>query len=214
MKATYLTHMGDDLMVANAARTSLGKHHTEFTEADAKLIRYLARHHHNNPFFHPQIQLHIKAPIFVVRQWRTHQVGFARSEVSRRYVDSEPEFYMPEVWRERAEGVKQGSGGAISPLSNEMARSIALTIMEKSAATYTGLLSIGVAPEQARMVLPESLYTEWVETGSLYAYAHLCALRLAQDAQDETRQLAQQVAAIIEPLYPESWSALLENKEV
>ena len=209
MKATYLTHMGDDLMVANAARTSLGKHHTEFTEADAKLIRYLARHKHNNPFFHPQIQLHIKAPIFVVRQWRTHQVGFARSEVSRRYVDSEPEFYMPEVWRERAEGVKQGSKDA--GVENQGAAEIAAAwVSIEAKQNYQNLLALGVAPEQARMVLPQSMYTEWVETGSLYAYAHLCGLRLAADAQDETRQLAQQVAAIIEPLFPESWAALME----
>lgn len=213
MKASYLTHMGDDLMVANAARTSLGKHHTEFTEVDAKLIRYLARHKHNNPFFHPQIQLHIKAPIFVVRQWRTHQVGFARSEVSRRYVDSAPEFYMPEVWRQRAEGVKQGSKDT-GIERQQYTNSHVEVLTERASIVYQQMLADGVAPEQARMVLPQSMYTEWVETGSLYAYAHLCGLRLAPDAQDETRQLAQQVATIIEPLFPESWAALMENKEV
>lgn len=209
MKATYLDHMGSDLMVANAARTSLGKWHDEFSFGDAKLIKRLANDKHNNPFFHPHIQLHIAAPIFVVRQWRTHQVGFARSEISRRYVDSEPEFYMPEVWRERDPGVKQGSKATGVEQQGPAAIAAAWVNIEAKR-SYQTLLGLGVAPEQARMVLPQNMYTEWVETGSLYAYAHLCGLRLAADAQDETRQLAQQVAAIIEPLFPAAWPALLE----
>lgn len=220
MKATYLDHMGSDLMVANAARTSLGKWHDEFNQSDAKLIRYLANHKHNSPFYHPKVQLHFEAPLFVAWQWYRYRIGIRRmdelgadefdwSQVSRRYVDSEPTFYMPEVWRERAEGVKQGSKATGIANQDDANKEVAIAYLRCEMA-YEHLLKVGVAPEQARMVLPMGSMTEWVETGSLFAYAHAVKERLGPTVQDETRQLAQQVAAIIEPLFPAAWPALLE----
>ena len=206
-KVEVLEVMGSDLTVINAARVSLGKHHTEFDESDEKLIKYLAAHRHWTPFGHPQIQLRIKMPIFVAREWYRHTVGLIRNELSRRYVDTLPEFYMPQVWRTRPDkGIKQGSGGK-HPQSDRWAHIIA-DITQEVSSIYIQMLDEGIAPEMARMVLPQSMYTEFYETGSLAAYARICGLRIAPDAQQETRRYAEAVSELIAPYFEHSWAAL------
>lgn len=219
MKATYIDHMGTDLSVVNAARVSFGKKSDwdwevdkeEFPdyaggllaplkEKDVKLINYLAKHDHWTPFGHTAITLHIKAPLFVARQLGKHQVGFVWNEISRRYVDDEPEFYVPEVWRGRSEDKKQGSDGVVSNIGINWDFSLII---------YSELLDRGVAPEQARMVLPQSTYTEWYWTGNLYGYASMYKKRISPDTQWETQQIAKQIGEIIEPLFPVSWKALV-----
>jgi len=207
MKVDYISHMGDDLMVVNAARVSFNKNKKEFEEADSKLLKYLAKNGHWTPFSHPQITLRIKAPIFVARQLFKHKVGMTENEVSRRYVDDEPEFFVPKVWRGRpTDGVKQGSSDVV--ISDKM-RGYEV-FLEYALHHYTTLIREGVAPEQARMVLPQSMYTEWYWTGSLASYARICLLRLDSHAQSETRDVATMIDDIIKPLFPVSWEALLE----
>ena len=213
MKAELLTVMGDDLMVVNAARVSMAKHHDVFDdESDAKLIRYLARNGHWTPFAQPQIQFRIEAPIFVARQWFRHNVGTVRNEVSRRYVDDDPIFYIPNEWRSRPEGsIKQGSG---DPLRGENRRKadVAFRLAHTQAReSYWELLTLGVAPEQARMVLPQTMLTTWIETGSLAYWSRLCNLRLDSHAQKETGELAMQVASHMAKAFPVSWAALTET---
>jgi len=213
-----LTHMGDDLMVVNAARVSMAKESAwaysdelglelELAGRDKKLIKYLATHNHWTPFSHPQVQLRIKMPIFVARQWFKHMIGFTRNEVSRRYVDDTPEFFVPKEWRCRAENVKQGSSDEIHPVSHIMSKDFAL-LVKGSLDLYEELLASNVAPEQARMVLPQSMYTEFIETGSLAAYARLAGLRLDSHAQKEIRDYASAVDSILSNLFPVSWEAL------
>lgn len=209
MEVTYVNHMGDDLMVVNAARVSFFKESKEFGEADGKLIKYLASHGHWTPFAHPQITLRIKAPIFVRTQLFKHKVGFTENEVSRRYVDDEPEFYNPRgAWRGRpTEGAKQGSSDVIETKWSGLMYDNAV---RQCLDTYNEMLKEGVAPEQARMVLPQSMYTEWYWTGSLAAYARVAKLRLDPHAQGETRDVAKKISDIIKPLFPVSWSALVD----
>jgi len=208
MHAEYVDHMGTDLTVVNAARVSFDKHSTELTDGDAKLINYLARHKHWTPFGHPMITLRLKAPVFVRTQLFKHKVGFTENEVSRRYVDSEPEFYMPAVWRGRPKnGMKQGSDDQEILIAEDRAKEVYDFCLNH----YHGMLADGVAPEQARMVLPQSMYTEWYWTGSLAAYARMCGLRLDPHAQAETREIAQMCADIIQPLFPVSWEALMKE---
>lgn len=211
MKVTYINHMGDDLSVVNSARVSFGKksdymprvHMGEpkvLQHKDVKLIKYLAKHNHKSPFNHAFATFHVKAPIFVARQLQKHEY-MPWNEVSRRYVDSEPEFYEPVVWRGRSEDKKQGSYGIVD-LKTKPTHQYALQ-------TYHNLLADGVAPEQARMVLPQSMYTEWYWSGSLYAFAKMCSLRLESDAQLETQVIARQISLEMEPLFPVSWRALV-----
>jgi len=206
IEATYIDHMGNDLSVVNAARVSFGKKHTKFIDADSNLIRYLAEHKHMSPFGHCFASFHIKAPIFVARQLVKHK--FLRwNEISRRYVDSDPEFYLPDEWRGRSEDKKQGSDGVIYPLSvseNEFVNYTALRV-------YKELLEEGVAPEQARMVLPQSTMTEWYWSGSLDAFADMCNLRCKNDTQYETRVVANKISKKLLDLFPVSWEALKEN---
>lgn len=208
-----LDTFGSDLTVVNAARVSFNKESTEFSEKDAKLVTYLAKHNHVTPFFHPQIQMRIKMPIFVAREWFRHQIGFARNEVSRRYVDYEPEFYIPEICRERDPKLKQGSKDE-SVRDNALCVSAMKEITEKACFMYTALMKEGVCPEQARMVLPQSMYTEFIETGSLAAYARLCNLRLDLSAQKEIREYAEAVVKLLEPKFPVSWKALIHDEGV
>ena len=219
MTATLLAVFGDDLMVVNAARVSFSKVSDlgadgTLAERDVRLIRYLARHRHWTPFAHPQAQFRIKAPLFVARQWFKHQIGFARNEVSRRYVDDPPEFWVPgpDGWRGRAENVKQGSGDVLPPAACGFAGQAVWRLHAQARGTYEQLLQAGVCPEQARVVLPQSTYTEWIETASLYAYARLLRLRLDPHAQAETRELAGQVEAALRPHFPVSLAALLEDE--
>jgi thymidylate synthase (FAD) len=200
--------MGSDITVVNAARVSFAKQsmYTDeglLNDADAKLIKYLAAHKHWTPFSQPQIQLRVKIPIFVARQWYKHQVGFTRNEESRRYISAEPECYVPREWRKAAENVKQGSSEEVVENLPDIYGYTAML-----SELYGELLTRGVCPEQARMVLPQSMYTEFVETGSLAAYARLYSLRSSKEAQKEVRLYAEAIGKIISPLFPVSWEAL------
>ena len=206
-KVELLETFGNDLTVVNAARVSLGKHVDEFTEKDGKLIKYLADHEHTSPFFHPQLRFRLKMPIFVAREWFRHTVGFARNEVSRRYVDDEPECWVPEVLRARDANKKQGSKD--EPIANNEAVLKHVQSHTNGALEfYRFLLTEGVAPEVARGVLPQSMYTEFIETASLAAYARLCSLRLDPHAQKEIRDYAAAVSEIMAAKFPVSWKAL------
>jgi len=212
IEVTYIDHMGSDLSVVNAARVSFNKksdwlprvHNGEkkvLSQKDIKLIRYLANHKHTSPFGHAFASFHVKAPLFVARQLVKHK--FLRwNEISRRYVDSEPEFYIPDVWRGRADNVKQGSDGTVEfedHYEEEM-------FLDKS--YYDYLLDCGVCPEQARMVLPQSMMTEWYWSGSLDAFADMCRLRGMPDTQQESREVAAYISDKMMTLFPVSWTAL------
>jgi len=207
IEATYIDHMGSDLSVVNAARVSFGKSHAEFDPVrDTKLINYLAKHKHISPFGHAFASFHVKAPIFVARQLVKHK--FLRwNEISRRYVDDEPEFYVPEVWRGKAENIKQGSAGVVSTQSDP--NFVNYTALR----TYNEMLAEGVAPEMARMVLPQSTMTEWYWSGSLDALADMCRLRCKEDTQYESRLVADQISEKMQELFPVSWSALMGETE-
>jgi thymidylate synthase (FAD) len=209
-RAELLETFGNDLTVVNAARVSLGKHVTEFTDRDAKLIKYLADHDHVSPFFHPQARFRLRMPIWMAREWFRHTIGFARNEVSRRYVDDPPTFFLPEVLRTRASNKKQGSNDDVHP--NNDVLMLLMKKETKSAVTmYQALLDQGVAPEQARMVLPQSMMTEFIETGSLAAYARLYHLRTSPDAQKEIQELAEMVGRELATAFPVSWKTLTEH---
>ena len=198
--------MGTDLSVVNAARVSYAKTKDTFDISDEKLIKYLAEHNHWSPFAHASLQFRIKAPIFVARQLVKHQVGLAWNEVSRRYVDFPPELYKPEAWRGRPNNSKQGSDGEIE-LGRTIEHNIATT-MESCLILYNSLLQKGVAPEQARMVLPQSMMTEWYWSGTLYAFSRVCNLRCKPDTQKETRDVADQIHSICDEKFPYSWKYL------
>lgn len=206
----YRDHMGSDLSVVNAARVSFHKEHEEFDyKTDRGLIKYLATHNHWSPFAHCSVTFRVKAPIFVARQLVKHTVGFSWNEVSRRYVDEEPEFYIPEVWRKKADNVKQGS----SDEAVDISRGFAETMASNSLADYRALLLEGVCPEQARMVLPQNTQTEWIWTGTLYAWARMCQLRLDSHTQKETRVVAQKISETMASLYPTSWEFLMNHEK-
>ena len=207
-RVELLETFGSDLTVVNAARVSLGKEVSEFTDKDARLIKYLADHNHVSPFFHPQARFRLKMPIWMAREWFRHTVGFARNEVSRRYVDSEPTFHVPAAIRMRAPSKKQGSTADAHPHSDEI-RDVLRASCEDALATYTTLLAEGVPPEQARMILPQNMMTEFIETGSLAAYARLVNLRKTEDAQAEIREVADDVASLLHVAFPHSWGVLL-----
>ena len=224
INVTYIDHMGSDLSVVNAARVSFGKKsHCEekrwvemgdwcgdmpvVNERDTKLIRYLAKHKHLSPFGHAFASFHVKAPIFVARQLVKHK--FLRwNEISRRYVDGEPEFYVPDQWRGRSEDKKQGSEGTV-----ELSTGLVKAMCKATLRDYEYLLSYGVAPEQARMVLPQSAMTEWYWSGSLDAFAAMCKLRCASDTQYESRIVADQISEKMSELFPVSWAALMEGEK-
>lgn len=208
-QVTYLDHMGSDLSVVNAARVSFDKVSESMTAGDEKLISYLAKHNHWSPFAHASVSFRVKAPIFVARQLVKHMVGFSWNEVSRRYVDNDPEFYAPASWREAAENVKQGSGGDIE--NNELIERLFEQNTDECHQTYYTLLQHGVCPEQARMVLPQNMMTEWIWSGSLYAFARMCQLRLDSHTQVETREIAQMVNTYMAKLFPISWKVLLND---
>jgi len=207
-----LDTFGDDLTVVNAARVSFAKESTTLEPKDEKLIKYLADHHHITPFFHPQLRFRLKMPIYVAREWFRHTIGFARNEVSRRYVDEKPECYLPppESLRERDANKKQGSKP--TPIENAAGvHQILNAFQQQAIATYEYLLEQKVAPEVARGVLPQSMYTEFIETGSLSAYARLCALRLDPHAQVEIQVYAAALSKLIEERFPVSWRALVHE---
>lgn len=204
-----MDHFGDDLTVVNAARVSFDKESTELTEGDSKLINYLAKHDHISPFFHPQIRLRIKMPIFVLREYFRHNIGLSRNEVSRRYVDFTPECWVPhpEEIRERDLKAKQGSKPSAVQNADD-AWQLMDNQVKSSIKTYEELLHMGVAPEVARTILPQSMYSLVYETGSLSAYARICNLRLDPTAQKEIRDYATAIHSIMKDLFPVSWDAL------
>ena len=207
MEVELIDGMGSDLSVVNAARVSFAKRKEELTDNDEGLIKYLATHNHWSPFAHASMQFRIKAPVFVARQLVKHQVGLVWNEVSRRYVDDDPEFYQPEEWRGRAEDKKQGSlDVAVSNNTNLKAYYAQYT--KQCFETYRAILGDGVAPEQARMVLPQSMMTEWYWSGTLYAFARVCALRCAKDTQLETQKIANFIAEFANESFPISWKYL------
>lgn len=221
MKAELIDSMGTDLTVVNAARVSFDKESDwldlGFAEGtsghslpskDVGLIKYLANHNHWTPFSHVMIQMRETVPIFVARQRFKHMVGFTYNEVSRRYVDNEPEFYIPDVWRKASENKKQGSGDT-HPDSDRYYNKY-LDLIDHVSKLYNEMISEGVAPEQARMVLPQSMYTSYYVTGSLAAWARAYKLRIDPHAQKEIQDLAKQWDNIISNI-PElrySWNAL------
>ena len=226
---TCIGHYGSDLLVTNAARVSFNKRKDAFDAgghagSDERLVKYLAREGHFTPFCHPHLTLHVKAPVFVARQLVKHQIGGTWSEVSRRYVDSEPEFYFPEVWRGRPVNAKQGSTGVVDEITLDHMTCItgmdgtypisdyADLTASYALALYKDMLTSGVAPEQARMILPQNMHTEWIWTGSLMFFTRVCRERLAPGAQQETREVAEQIAEIVAPLFPVSWAALMDKE--
>jgi len=224
---TYVDHMGTDLSVVNAARVSFGKKSEALgtsgvegqpmtpilNDPDKKLINYLAKHKHMSPFGHAFVTFHVKAPIFVARQLVKHK--FLRwNEISRRYVDSEPEFYEPDEWRGKADDKKQGSS------DKKITHVGSLTVPIRSGAhngrcieLYRDMIFAGIAPEQARMILPQSTMTEWYWSGSLDAFADMCNLRLKTDTQYETQLVAQQIDQIMLGIFPVSWEQLVYGDE-
>lgn len=224
-------HMGTDLTVCNAARVSFNKESEwgldfdaiarlkscpynkddvrVLKEKDEKLIRYLAKHNHWTPFAHPQITLRVKAPISIRTQFFKHKQGFVENEISRRYVSYEPEFYSP-TWRGKpTDGAKQGSEDFITEETRtNLYDAIYRESYEKALHVYNTLIEKGIAPEQARFVLPQGMYTEWYWTGSLAAYARFYKQRKDDHAQWEIREYASAVGKIIEPYFPVSWKHL------
>jgi thymidylate synthase (FAD) len=213
MRVEYLDRLGTDLSIVNAARVSMDKQHAEFDpDSDTRLLQYLAREGHISPFFHAQLSLRVTAPIFVARQLLRSTVGLAINEVSRRYVDKDPEFYVPAEWRSRAENVKQGSGDSLSRTDVRRANAIYHDALNSAEDAYADLLANGVCPEQARMILPQSMMTTWIWTGSLAAFSRVCTLRLDSHAQAETREIAVQIADICAEYFPSAWAALMSTK--
>ena len=219
IQVTYKGSMGNDLTVVNAARVSFGKESEwDYEESDAysfkqhmkdkdkKLIKYLAKHKHISPFGHCFASFHVKAPVFVARQLVKHK--FLRwNEISRRYVDHEPEFYQPTEWRGRSVDKKQGSEGVVDVLEESYT-----SRQERAIAYYMRLVNVvGVCPEQARMVLPQSMMTEWYWSGSLDAFADMCNLRCKSDTQYETQLVAWDIYFEMKDLFPVSWMALTEE---
>lgn len=219
-QVTLIGHMGNDISVVNAARVSFDKQsdwefnwdtdEAELNAADTKLIGYLAKHNHWSPFSHAFVSFRVKCPLFVARQLGKHQVGLSWNEVSRRYVDSEPEFYMPEVWRKKADNVKQGSSAEAVEVNNDHYFHPAEPI-RTALHTYQGLIEQGVCAEQARMILPQNTMTEFIWSGSLFAFARVCNLRLDSHTQRETQEVAQMIYAHLQTLFPVSTAALVSN---
>ena len=208
--------MGSDISVVNAARVSFGKRVSEISDRDIRLINFLAKHKHWTPFSHVVVTLHIRMPIVIARQWYRHTVGFTRNEMSRRYVKTTPTFYMPKFWREADENVKQGSK-SIPVEKNYEVNDIVLNFYQQARNLYEKLINeYKVCPEQARFILPQSLYTEFYETASLYAYARLYGLRANEDesnhAQKEIEMYAKAVGEILSKIAPYSWQALTAGK--
>lgn len=228
-KVELLDSMGDDLSVVNAARVSFHKKSyymyddddpmVEYmSEKDQKLLKYLADHNHIIPFAHCFLSFRIKAPIFIARQLGKHQVGLAWSEVSRRYVDEEPEFFFPKEWRSKPVNAKQGSAGKWEPSYGGPDAITSITVevtdvMEDTLEIYLHLIKSGITPEQARMFLPQNMMTEWIWSGSLLAFIRVCNLRLDSHTQKETQDVAKEIAHHLDMRFPESWKVCKKFNE-
>jgi thymidylate synthase (FAD) len=206
MTVELVDSMGNDLSVVNAARVSYSKTKKTFEQSDEKLIKYLAEHEHWSPFAHASMQFRIKAPIFVARQLVKHQVGLVWNEVSRRYVDFPPEIYKPTAWRGRPVNSKQGSDGTVE-LGPTLDHNLEMT-MASCLILYNAMIEKGVAPEQARMVLPQSMMTEWIWSGTVYAFARVCNLRCKSDTQKETQDVANEIDKLADEAFPYCWMYL------
>lgn len=210
MKAEYVDHMGTDLSVVNAARVSFAKQKTVLEAGDVGLIQYLARHNHWTPFAHTAISLRMQAPVPLRTQCFKHKQGLVENEESRRYITTRPQLFMPEFFRSKPEGsIKQGSAG-VHPNSPEWL-ALYQNQCEAAIVLYQAMIDDGVAPEQARFVLPQGVEVSWIWTGSLYAFANFVNKRRDPHAQREIQQLADQVAEIMQPLFPLSWAALTQS---
>lgn len=215
IEVALMDYMGNDLTHVNAARVSFDKQHSELTDKDSKLIKYLIQHEHTSPSRHIQASVRCHAPIFLARQLAKHQVSLSWNEVSRRYVDTEPELFWPRVWRERPDGsVKQGSGQAMSPQHRTWNNNDVLEAYRSCLYAYNQMLERGTAPEQARMVLPQSMMTSWIWTGSLPAFFHVYRLRADPHAQKEAQEFAHKLQDVVEPIAPVTWQAMKENSNV
>ena len=215
MKIDLVNYMGGDLTTVNCARVSFGKHAKNLSEHDLRLIKYLAKHDHFTPFTHSSITFRAKVPIFIARQWFKHTVGFSYNEMSRRYVDDEPELYdILDTWRKRPDkSIKQGSSDEYVDLESDETQDDILTHMLGGIDMYNYLIESGVCPEQARCVLPQNVMTEFIVTGSLAAWARFYKLRSDSHAQEEIRWCANQIDKKISslPQFTHSWVALKEN---
>ena len=209
MEVKFIDKMGTDLTVVNAARVSYAKTKEQFEDKDEKLIAFLAKHKHWSPFGHASLQFRIKAPIFVARQLVKHQVGLIWNEVSRRYVDYPPVLFHPDTWRGRPISSKQGSAGEVK--LDRTLQHLYSTAMEQCKILYHALIGKNIAPEQARMVLPQSMMTEWYWSGSLYAFARVCNLRCKPDVQKETRDICEQISKECGKQFPISWKYLIDK---
>ena len=209
MNVTLIDKMGSDTTVVNAARVSFNKEVSKIQvgidDKDKKLIKYLAEHQHWSPFAHARLQFRIKAPIFVARQLVKHQVGLVWNEVSRRYVDEEPEFYIPFMWRKRPpKSIKQGS-------SDEEVEYDITKYIKIAKRLYDKMLKEDIAPEMARMILPQNMMTEWYWSGTLYAFARVCNLRLKPDTQSETRDVVKHIEHVMKDKFPICTKYLLDE---
>tara|TARA_R110000824_G_scaffold21496_3_gene80039 strand:+ start:2763 stop:3407 length:645 start_codon:yes stop_codon:yes gene_type:complete len=210
MNAEYIDHMGSDLTVVNAARVSFDKESGEFGGSDARLIVFLAKHGHFTPFTHAMVTLREEVPIFVARQRFKHTVGFSYNEVSRRYVSDAPQFYAPESWRLAADTVKQGSSPEALDDAGRTSKAVS-DHNDNCLNLYQRMIGEGICAEQARMILPQSMFTSYYVTGSLAAWARAYQLRIEKTAQAEIQVLARTWDAVIKPLFPVSWAALTEE---
>ncbi|MDQ5940679.1 MAG: thymidylate synthase [Candidatus Dependentiae bacterium] len=215
VSVALIDHMGSDLSVVNAARVSFAKESqwlngqvNQLSMRDQKLIEYLAEHNHWSPFGHAFASFRIKAPVISARQLVKSSVGLCWNEISRRYVSYEPEVFSVPVWRGAPVNAKQGSTGE-PHISQAAACEVYEKVSMHAIAGYNELVAGGVAPEQARLVLPQSMMTEWIWSGTLAAFARVCKLRMAQDTQAETRAVANGIGAEMERLFPFSFKALL-----
>ena len=207
MKVELIDSAGGDLSVVNSARVSFNKEVKEMTGQDERLINYLAKHRHDTPFRHNFIQLRCRVPLFLARQLMKHQAGLTWNEESRRYVDSIPEFYHPEEWRARPEGgIKQGSGG-VHPESDYIKKWWKESLQDTLLA-YEKMITGGVAPEMARMILPQSMMVNFIWSGNLLAFYHVYSLRSGEGAQQEAKEFAELLKQAIEPEFSTSWAAL------
>ena len=211
MKVELIDVMGNDLSVVNAARVSYAKVKEEFDKSDEKLIKYLAEHNHWSPFAHTFLSFRIEAPIFVARQLVKHQIGLVWNEESRRYIDDTPKLHKIKQWREKPNNSKQGSGDQII-IDNELFNQIQMH-NQNALLLYDKLIQANIAPEQARAVLPLNTYTNWIWSGTLYAFARVCKLRLDDHAQKETRDIAQAINVCCLDSFPISWKYLNEEKD-
>lgn len=210
MRVEYLNHMGDDLSVVNAARVSFSKESTEFTEKDAKLIRYLAAHDHWTPFAHTTVSLRVGAPVPIRTQCFKHKQGLVENEESRRYISVRPELYIPDAFRSKPSGsIKQGSGDTHQ--DNPYWKKQYEFICKQAIDTYMSMIEDDVCPEQARFVLPQGVMVNWIWTGNVYSFANFYKKRTDDNAQKEIRDVAEKVGDILATWFPVSWYALVDE---